>query len=137
MAYWLLKTEPDNYSYSDLERDGSTVWDGVNNPLALKHLRTMLRGDLALIYHTGKERQIVGLAEIVSQPYADPALNDAKRAVVDVRAVNTVKQPVTLAQIKQDSFFTDFDLLKLPRLSVVPVSESYWQRLMQLADSKM
>ncbi|BAY28315.1 hypothetical protein NIES2107_01420 [Nostoc carneum NIES-2107] len=137
MAYWLLKTEPDSYSYSDLERDGSTVWDGVNNPLALKHLRTMVISDLALIYHTGKERQVVGVAEIVSQPYADPALNDAKRTVVDVRAVNTVKQPVTLAQVKQDSFFTDFDLLRLPRLSVVPVSESYWQRLMQLADSKI
>ncbi|BAZ01784.1 hypothetical protein NIES37_57900 [Tolypothrix tenuis PCC 7101] len=137
MAYWLLKTEPDNYSYSDLATEGSTVWDGVNNPLALKHLRTMVIGDLALIYHTGRERQVVGVAEIVSQPYADPALNDAKRAVVDVRAVNNVKQPVTLAQIKQDSFFIDFDLLRLPRLSVVPVSESYWQRLMQLADSKI
>lgn len=137
MAYWLLKTEPDSYSYSDLATEGSTVWDGVNNPLALKHLRTMVIGDLALIYHTGKERQVVGLAEIVSQPYADPALNDAKRTVVDVRAVKTVKQPVTLAQIKQDSFFTEFDLLRLPRLSVVPVSKSYWQRLMQLADSKI
>ncbi|MDZ7959324.1 MAG: EVE domain-containing protein [Aulosira sp. DedQUE10] len=136
MAYWLLKTEPDNYSYSDLERDRSTVWDGVNNPLALKHLRTMLIGDLALIYHTGKERQIVGMAEIVSQPYADPALDDAKRAVVDLRAVQRVEQPVTLAQIKQDGFFTDFDLLRLPRLSVVPVSELYWQRLMKLGNIK-
>ncbi len=137
MAYWLLKTEPDSYSYSDLATEGSTVWDGVNNPLALKHLRTMVIGDLALIYHTGKERQVVGVAEIVSPPYADPVLNDAKRTVVDVQAVNKVKQPVTLAQIKQDSFFTDFDLLRLPRLSVVPVSESHWQRLMQLADSKI
>ncbi len=136
MAYWLLKTEPDNYSYSDLERDGSTVWDGVNNPLALKHLRTMLIGDLALIYHTGKKRQIIGVAEIVSQPYADPALDDAKRAVVDVRAVHKVEQPVTLAQIKQDSFFTDFDLLRLSRLSIVPVSELYWQRLMELGSIK-
>lgn len=102
MAYWLLKTEPDSYSYSDLAIEGSTVWDGVNNPLALKHLRTMVIGDLALIYHTGKERQVVGIAEIVSQPYADPALNDAKRTVVDVRAIQKVKQPVTLAQIKQD-----------------------------------
>ncbi|BAY91826.1 MULTISPECIES: EVE domain-containing protein [unclassified Tolypothrix] len=136
MAYWLLKTEPDSYSYSDLAIEGSTVWDGVNNPLALKHLRTMVIGDLALIYHTGKERQVVGIAEIVSQPYADPALNDAKRTVVDVRAIQKVKQPVTLAQIKQDSFFKDFDLLRLSRLSVVPVSESYWQRLMQLANNK-
>lgn len=134
MAYWLLKTEPQDYSYFDLAQDGSTVWDGVNNPLALKHLRTMLLGDLALIYHTDKERQVIGIAEIVSQPYADPALNDAKRVVVDLRAVRKVKQPLTLAQIKQDSRFTDFDLLRLPRLSVVPVSELYWQYLIELAD---
>ncbi|WP_341524958.1 EVE domain-containing protein [Nostoc sp. UHCC 0302] len=134
MAYWLLKTEPEDYSYFDLEQDGTTVWDGVNNPLALKHLRTMLLGDSTLIYHTGKERQVIGIAEIVSQPYADPALNDAKRVVVDLRAVRRVKQPVTLAQIKQDSRFTDFDLVRLPRLSVVPVSEFYWQYLIELAD---
>jgi len=132
MAYWLLKTEPQDYSYFDLERDGSTVWDGVNNALALKHLCTMLLGDLALIYHTGKERQVMGVAEIVSQPYADPALNDSKRVVVDVRAVGRVNQPVTLTQIKQDSKFTNFDLLRLPRLSVVPVSEFYWQYLIEL-----
>ncbi|MEH2253014.1 EVE domain-containing protein [Nostoc sp.] len=134
MAYWLLKTEPENYSYFDLERDSSTVWDGVNNSLALKHIRTMLLGDLALIYHTGKERQVTGLAEIVSQPYIDPALNDSKRAVVNVRALRRVHQPVTLAQIKQDNKFTDFDLLRLPRLSVVPVWEVYWQRLIELTN---
>ncbi|WP_193193855.1 EVE domain-containing protein [Nostoc sp. MG11] len=132
MAYWLLKTEPENYSYFDLERDGSIVWDGVNNVLALKHLRMMLLNDLALIYHTGKERQVMGVAEIVSQPYADPALNDHKRVVVDVRAVGRVNQPITLTQIKQDSKFTDFDLLRLPRLSVVPISELYWQYLIEL-----
>ncbi|MCW5316973.1 EVE domain-containing protein [Nostoc sp. KVJ3] len=134
MAYWLLKTEPENYSYFDLERDGSTIWDGINNALALKYLRTILLGELAFIYHTGKERQIIGVAEIVSQPYIDPALNDSKRAVVDVRALRRVHQPVTLAQIKQDEKFTDFDLLRLPRLSVVPVSEVYWQRLLELTN---
>jgi predicted RNA-binding protein with PUA-like domain len=87
MAYWLLKTEPENYSYFDLERDGSTIWDGVNNALALKHIRTMLIGDLAVIYHTGKERQVIGVAEIITQPYTDPELNDSKRVVVDLRAV--------------------------------------------------
>ncbi|MBE9034262.1 EVE domain-containing protein [aff. Roholtiella sp. LEGE 12411] len=132
MRYWLLKTEPEDYSYSDLERDGSTVWDGVNNALALKHLRTMFLGDLALIYHTAKERQVMGIAEIVSQPYADPALSDRKRVVVDVRAVRRVNQPITLTQIKQDSKFTNFDLLRLPRLSVVPVSEFDWQYLIDL-----
>ncbi|MBE9004972.1 EVE domain-containing protein [Fortiea sp. LEGE XX443] len=135
MAYWLLKTEPDNYSYSDLERDGCTAWDGITNALALKYIRTMVSGDLALIYHTGKERQIVGVAEIISQPYPDPALNDAKLVVVDVRAVRPASEPVTLAQIKQDDKFTDFDLLRLPRLSVVPVSEFYWQHLIKITGS--
>ncbi|AFZ26942.1 hypothetical protein Cylst_4890 [Cylindrospermum stagnale PCC 7417] len=134
MAYWLLKTEPTDYSYFDLERDGSTVWDGVNNSLALKYLRTMFQNDLALIYHTGKERQVIGVAEIISQPYADPALNDSKRVVVDVQAVQRVPQPVTLVQIKQDGKFTDFDLLRLPRLSVVPVSEFYWHCLIEKAE---
>ena len=136
MAYWLLKTEPDNYSYFDLERDGSTIWDGVNNALALKHLRTMEIGDLALIYHTGKERQVMGVAQIISKPYGDPALNDDKRVVVQVRSLRKIPQPVTLAQIKQDEKFTDFDLLRLPRLSVVPVSESDWQHILKLAGDR-
>lgn len=133
MTYWLLKTEPDDYSYFDLERDGGTVWDGVNNPLALKHLRTMQPGDLALIYHTGKERQIIGISEITSQPYPDPTLNDAKRVVVDVRPLQKVTQSVTLSHIKQIGKFAEFDLLRLPRLSVVPVSDTHWQDLMALA----
>ncbi|AFY42198.1 EVE domain-containing protein [Nostoc sp. PCC 7107] len=136
MAYWLLKTEPDKYSYADLERDSSTVWDGVTNALALKHIRTMLPGDLAWIYHTGKERQITGLAEIVTQPYPDPALNDAKLVVVKVQAVRSVSQPVTLAQIKQEDQFSGFDLLRLPRLSVVPVSEVHWQHLIKLTTNE-
>jgi predicted RNA-binding protein with PUA-like domain len=134
MAYWLLKTEPQEYSYSDLERDGSTVWNGVKNNLALKHLRTMAAGDLIAIYHTGNQRQIVGLGEIITQPYPDPAWNDPKKVVVNVRALQKLSRPVTLAQIKQDGSFANFDLLRLPRLSVVPVSEFHWQRLLQLAD---
>ncbi|MBI1242597.1 EVE domain-containing protein [Umezakia ovalisporum] len=136
MAYWLLKTEPDKYSYFNLEQDGRTVWDGVNNALALKHIRNMLVGDLVLIYHTGKERQIVGIAEVISQPYADPKLSDSKRIVVDIRAVKRVSVPLSLTAIKQNGEFTDFDLLRLPRLSVVPVSEFYWQIMISLTDSK-
>lgn len=133
MAYWLLKSEPHVYAYSDLERDGKTVWDGVNNNLALKHIRTMAIGDLALIYHTGKERQAMGLAEVISLPYADPTLNDPKRAVVDVLAVRSLPQPVTLEQIKQDSTFAGCDLLRISRLSVVPILPEHWQRILQLA----
>jgi predicted RNA-binding protein with PUA-like domain len=132
VAYWLLKTEPEEYSYCDLERDGTTVWEGVSNPLALKHLRTMEMGDLAFIYHTGKERRVIGVAEVVTQPYPDPKLDDVKRVVVEVRAVRRVQEPITLTQIKQDRNFEGFDLLRLARLSIVPVSESHWQRLVQL-----
>ncbi|MFN9467663.1 MAG: EVE domain-containing protein, partial [Pseudanabaena sp.] len=102
MAYWLLKSEPHVYSYADLERDRQTIWDGVNNNLALKHIRTMQPKDLALIYHTGDERRAMGIAEVITLPYVDPKLDDPKRAVVDVKAVRSLPQPVTLAQIKQD-----------------------------------
>jgi predicted RNA-binding protein with PUA-like domain len=135
MAYWLLKSEPHVYSYADLERDGTTIWDGVNNNLALKHIRTMLPKDLALIYHTGDERRAMGIAEVISPAYVDPKLNDPKRAVVDVSAVRVLPQPVTLAQIKQDPSFEGFDLIRISRLSVVPVSEAYWQRILELAEA--
>lgn len=135
MAYWLLKTEPEEYSYSDLEKEGTTVWNGVKNALALKHLRAMSPGDLVLIYHTGKERQIIGFAEVVSQPYPDPAVNDTKRVVVDIRVMERITQPLTLKQIKESGIFRDFDLLRLPRLSVLPVPESYWNLILKLAES--
>ena len=132
MAYWLLKTEPQDYSWADLAQDGRTVWNGVKNPLALKYLRTMQPTDEALIYHTGKERRVVGVAEIITLPYPDPAVDDPLRVVVEIKAVRALPQPVTLAQIKQGNF-TGFDLIRLPRLSVVPVPTEYWQRILQLA----
>jgi len=135
MNYWLLKSEPEVYSYADLERDGQTVWDGVNNNLALKHIRTMQVGDLALIYHTGEERRAVGIAQVVSQPYPDPKLHDPKRVVVDVKAVMPLVVPVSLAQIKADGSFADFDLLRISRLSVVPVPPAYWQRILEMAQT--
>ncbi len=132
MAYWLLKSEPQDYSWADLVQDGRTVWNGVKNPLALKYLRTMQPADEALIYHTGKERRVVGVAEIITLPYPDPALDDPLRVVVEITAVRSLPQPVTLAQIKQGNF-TGFDLIRLPRLSVVPVPTEYWQRILKLA----
>ncbi len=133
MTYWLLKSEPQDYSYTDLKQAERTVWNGVKNPLALKYLRTMQPTDKALFYHTGKERRVVGIAQILSLPYPDPALDDPKLVVVDIRAVRSLPQPVTLAQIKQSGNFADFDLIRLPRLSVVPVSAQYWQQILQLA----
>jgi predicted RNA-binding protein with PUA-like domain len=132
MGYWLLKSEPQDYSWADLAQDGRTVWNGVKNSLALKYLRTMQPADEALIYHTGIERRVVGVAEIMTLPYPDPALDDPLRVVVEIKAVRSLPQPVTLAQIKQGNF-TGFDLIRLPRLSVVPVPTEYWQRILKLA----
>ncbi len=131
--YWLLKTEPSDYSQTDLERDVRTIWDGVSNNLALKHLRNMKRGDLAFIYHTGKERALVGIAEVISDPYPDPGKNDAKLVVVDVKAREELPQIVSLAEVKADSEFSDFPLVRLPRLSVMPVTPAQWNRLLAMA----
>ncbi len=129
MAYWLLKTDPDTYSYDDLERDKKTVWDGIANNLALIHMREMRKGDLALIYHTGDEKQIVGFAEIASDPYPDPKEGDAKLVVVDVKPRKRLPHPVSLAQIKANKAFQDFLLVKMGRLSVMPVTDKQWEML--------
>ena len=133
MRYWLLKTEPDNYSYADLERDGATIWDGVGNNTALMHIRTMQPGELALIYHTGDQRQAVGLAEITSAPYADPQAGDPKLVVVDLRPLRRLLLPVTHAAVKADPQFADFALVRQGRLSVVPVTSEQWGKLLGMA----
>ncbi|ABU58450.1 EVE domain-containing protein [Roseiflexus castenholzii] len=131
--FWLLKTEPDCYAWSDLVRDGRTVWDGVANNVALKHLREMQPGDEALIYHTGDERRAVGRAEVISTPYPDPHQSDPRLIVVDVRPLAPLPRPVALADIKADPAFADFALVRQSRLSVVPVTEAQWQRLLAMA----
>lgn len=131
--YWLLKTEPDAYSFDDLVRDGATVWDGVANNAALLHIRQMAPGDQALIYHTGDERRAVGLAEVTSGPYPDPQLGDPKLVVVDVRAAQPLPAPITLATIKADPYFADFALVRQGRLSVVPITAEQWAKLMAMA----
>jgi len=136
MNFWLLKTEPDHYSYADLERDGATIWDGVANNTALMHIRTMQPGDLALIYHTGDQRQAVGLAEITSPPYPDPRAGDPKLVVVDLRPLRRLPQPVTLAAVKADPAFANFALVRQGRLSVVPVTPEQWRKLLGMAGEK-
>jgi predicted RNA-binding protein with PUA-like domain len=131
--YWLLKTEPSTYSFTDLEREKRAVWDGVVNALALKHLRSMKRGDLSFIYHSGDEKQIVGIAEVTSDSYPDPKENDPKLAVVDLKPRERLPRPVTLAEIKASREFQDFELVRMGRLSVMPVRDSRWQRLCKMA----
>ena len=130
MGYWLFKQEPSSYSYDQLERDGKTVWDGVANNLALKHLRGVKKGDMAFFYHSGDEKRIVGIMEIASAPY--PVLKD-KSIVVDVKPARRLPRPVTLQQIKADKAFSEWELVRISRLSVMPVPEAIWKRLSKLS----
>ncbi len=130
--HWLLKTEPSTYSFADLERDGGAVWDGVSNALALKHLRSMKRGDLAFVYHTGDEKQIVGIAGVTRDPYPDPKEKDPRLVVVDLEPRERLPRPVTLAEVKAGVEFRDFELVRMGRLSVMPVSQSRWKKLLQM-----
>jgi predicted RNA-binding protein with PUA-like domain len=132
MNYWLLKTEPSDYTYDDLVKDKKAVWDGVANNAALINIRNARNGDLAFIYHTGDERQIVGIAKLISDPYADPKLDNPKMAVFDVKPVKKLKTPVTLAQIKADKKYSEFRLIKEGRLSVVSVPKEYWDDFIKM-----
>lgn len=131
--YWILKTEPETYSFADLAREGMTRWDGIANPVARHHLRSMHPGDEVMIYHTGSERRIVGLARISSPPYTDPAGEDPKATVVDLAAGAPVPHPVSLAEIKADPRFATLALVRQGRLSVVPVPPDQWRALLGLA----
>lgn len=133
MARWLLKTEPSTYSFADLQRDKKTTWDGIGNAMALIHLRAMNKGDLVLIYHTGSERAVVGIAEVTSKPYPDPKEDDAKLVVIDLKPKRALANPVSLDVIKKDKTFAGWDLLRIGRLSVVPVPEAMWKRIEALS----
>jgi predicted RNA-binding protein with PUA-like domain len=128
-SIWLFKTEPSSYSYDQLERDGKTTWDGVKNPVARKHLAAVKRGDQVLVYHTGDEKAVIGIAKALSDGYPDPKQKDEKAAVVDLEPVKRLKRPVTLAELKQRPSLRDFPLVRLPRLSVMPVSAAEWKEI--------
>jgi predicted RNA-binding protein with PUA-like domain len=132
-GYWILKTDADTYPFDRLVSERRAVWDGVSNALALKHIRSMAKGDHAFIYHSGDEKALVGLARIVSDPYPDPKSDDPKLAVVDVEAGDWLAHPVTLAAIKADPAFAELGLVRMSRLSVVPVPADQWKRLLSLA----
>lgn len=135
MRYWILKTEPDTYSFDQMAREGTVVWDGVKNPVALKHLNNMQPGDPVLIYHTGKEKAIVGEAEVTSAAYPDPRAKEDNLVVVNLRAGRRLPRPVSLAAIKADRDFMDLGLVRMGRLSVVPATEEQWKKLVAMGDS--
>lgn len=130
---WLFKEEPASYSFQQFERDGGTVWSGVRNPLAQKHLRSVKKGDRIFYYHTGNEKAVVGIARAASDAYADPKDRTGKFSVVDLAPVAPLPRPVTLAEIKGSKRFADFPLTRLPRLSVMPVSDDEWKEIERMA----
>lgn len=126
---WLLKTEPGEYSYDDLEREGRGRWDGVRNPAALRNLAAMRSGDRVLVYHTGDEKAVVGEAEVVREAYPDPKYPAGKLLVVDVEARGRLARPVTLAEIKASAAFAESPLVRQGRLSVVPLTAAQWKAI--------
>jgi predicted RNA-binding protein with PUA-like domain len=130
---WLFKEEPTHYSYDDLVRDGKTSWTGVRNPLAQKHLRAVQKGDRIFFYHTGDQKSVVGVAKALGVAYPDPADKAGKLVAVDVAPVKKLPKPVTLASIKADKSFATFPLVRMARLSVMPVSDEEWARIEKMA----
>ena len=128
-----MKEEPEHYGYDQLERDRKTVWAGVRNPLAQKHLRTIRKGDLIFYYHTGKEKAVVAIARALGDAYPDPADSAGKSYVVDVAPEKRLARPVTLAAIKADRAFASFALVRMSRLSVMPVSDAEWTRIVDMS----
>jgi predicted RNA-binding protein with PUA-like domain len=133
MPQWLVKEEPEHYSYDQLVKDGKTVWAGVKNPLAQKHLRSIKRGDRIFYYHTGKEKAVVAIASAAGDAYPEPKDPSEKSYVVDVTPVKKLARPVTLAEIKADRAFADFLLVRMSRLSVMPVTDEQWKRIEALS----
>lgn len=126
---WLLKTEPSEYAYADLEKAGSATWDGVTNPVALRNLGLMKKGDQAIVYHTGDEKSAVGIARVTKEAYPDPKAGNPKHVVVDLEPVARLAKPVSLARIKSLPVFAPSPLVRQGRLSVVPLTEAQWAAL--------
>jgi predicted RNA-binding protein with PUA-like domain len=133
VTIWLLKTEPGEFSFDDLVARGVEPWDGVSNPGALNNLRAAQAGEVCVIYHTGDERQAVGLATVERTAYPDPNKNNARLIVIDVRAGKRLPKPVTLAQIKADARFADSPLVRMGRLSVVPLTEEQYAAILEMS----
>jgi predicted RNA-binding protein with PUA-like domain len=133
VAHWLLKSEPDKYSWDQLVKDGRTFWNGVRNYQASNNLKAMKLGDRAFFYHSNEGKEIVGIAEIVREYYPDPSDEAGRFGMVDVAAVRPVPKPVTLLQIKAEERLADFALVRQSRLSVVPVNDTEWRLICKMA----
>ena len=137
--YWLVKQEPSGprgYNFSTLQKEKTTVWDGVHNNLALKHMRNMKKGDSVLYYHTGDERQAVGIMTVTSKPYPNPEEDNERFVVFDVKYKRQLDKPVSLEQMKKEKSFKNWELLRISRLSVMPVPKTIWAKIISLSKSK-
>ena len=130
---WLFKEEPSNYSYDAFAKDKKTVWSGVKNPVAQRNLRSVKKGDLVFYYHTGDETSVVGVAKASRDAYPDPGDKEGKAYVVDIVPVKKLARPVTLKEIKADAFFNDFALVRISRLSVMPVTDAQWKKIERMS----
>ena len=134
--YWLTKQEPSGprgYNFSTLEKEKTTVWDGVHNNLALKHMRNMKKNDLVMYYHTGDEREIVGIMTVTSKPYPNPEEDNERFVVVDVKYKKRLKNPVSLKLMKKENSFKNWELLRISRLSVMPVPTDIWNTIIRIS----
>lgn len=138
VSYWLTKQEPEGprgYNFETLKKDKKTIWDGVHNNLALKHMREMKKGDLVLFYHTGDERQAVGIMEIISKPYPNPKEENKRFIVVDVKYKKSLKRPITLDEMKKQKEFKNWELIRISRLSVMPVPKHIWDTIIDISQN--
>jgi len=135
--YWLVKQEPESYSWTTFLKEGKTAWTGVRNFQARNNLRAMRRGDLVLYYHSGEEKQVVGLARVEKENYSDPTATEGDWSAVDLAAVKTLAKAVTLKAIKADQILKEIPMVRNSRLSVTPLNSTQFNRLIALADSKV
>jgi predicted RNA-binding protein with PUA-like domain len=137
MNYWLVKSEPEAYSWAQFLKDGKTAWTGVRNFAARNNLRAMKKGDVVFFYHSGEQKSVVGLARVEREFYPDPIAEEGDWSCVDLIPVKTLAKPVTLAQIKTDKILREMPLVKQSRLSVSPLTKAQFERLLQLAETKV
>ncbi len=135
MNYWLCKQEPSTYNIEQLQKEKTTSWDGVHNNLAIKHIGAMKKGDQAFFYHSGDQKQIVGMMEISSNPYSNPNEKNPRFVAVDVKFKKRLARPVTLSEIKSNKKFKDWDLLRISRLSVMPVTSQIWKEILEISQT--
>ena len=134
--YWLAKQEPDGprgYNFETLKKDKTTIWDGVHNNLALKHMREMKNGDLVLFYHTGVERQVVGIMQVISEPYSNPKEDNKRFLVVNVQYKKSFKRSITLTEMKKKKTFQNWELIRISRLSIMPVPKHIWNTIIDIS----